>query len=662
MASQDLSGRAASRQRRQMQVNGKNTSSTSPAPVRQQTRSVRKPVVTAHASEPQKAAPLPSFTAPAASAAKYTPKPAQKSASRQRRDLLASRGKSADSSKDRQRTEAMLRNRSSVNSASGECGCGGDCCKEASAKSQSTLQVPALSTSGIPTKKFAKKSIVSGNSGRMQSRARRAAMSGRGKAGLDAHGKGVSSASLARQANPDISSRDLARVVREQRSRAGAQASATGQVPRQRRPRNAADAMKVSGTKVGHTEKLTGDEVGLCHIGITGTEYMAAEVFDTFCQSEPPRAPKKVETTETLSGKKVTSGGRVGSSNLMTGAEDGNCQLVTGTEYLGREHFKQQCDSSPPPAPGKVSSSRTHRGTVISGPKSSRSENVSGNEKGTCQSVTGTPYTSTEQFQSFCSSDEQRQIRKQSIMSPPRGRDISGIQPGLSDEHMTGAEKGACQVVSGTPYLAETELKAVCGAVPAVLGESDFPQPLSSSNEVMGEFSVIPTVASSVPVAVVEAPRVAPKPRPTAPPERVASSVTGAGGYEGNSAITGVFSMGKGKVTGTEQSRFGNRTANVVEVEKKTANVPAEAARVTGEGIDTGLSITGDDWDRGDRVTGTEGRFAALRNPTRNGPMSAMPTLAEKREPQVIRESAHVTGGSGGSQGSAITVSGGARG
>ena len=84
---------------------------------------------------------------------------------------------------------------------------------------------------------------------------------------------------------------------------------------------------------------------------------------------------------------------------------------------------------------------------------------------------------------------------------------------------------------------------------------------------------------------------------------------------------------------------------------------------MTGEGIETGLNITGDDWDRGDRVTGTEGGSATQRNPSRRGPMSAMPEVASKREPQVVRESANVTGGSGGSQGSsAITVSGGARG
>ncbi len=87
----------------------------------------------------------------------------------------------------------------------------------------------------------------------------------------------------------------------------------------------------------------------------------------------------------------------------------------------------------------------------------------------------------------------------------------------------------------------------------------------------------------------------------------------------------------------------------------------AQASRVTGEG--SGTKITGDDWDRGDRVTGTEGRSARRRNPTRVGPMSAMPGVQPKRNDEVPAPNNKVTGSSGSTdQGSLITVSGGARG
>ncbi len=662
MASQQQSSRAAARARRELQVNGKGRSAAASAPSRQPNRRERKPVpVVNPAPALQAAAPVVSgFTATAtATAPQSMPrlKPVQKSASRLRRESLAARGKSADRSSDRQRTQDMLRSaKKAVEVKKGSCGCGGACCQdaEATAVPVSALNVPT--SSGVNVAKR-RRVVNASDTGRMLSRARRTAMAGRGKAGLEAHSKGNSSASLARQANPDISGRDLARVVRESRSKSGSRGS-SGVPTRTRRPRNAAEAKAISGTKVGHTEKLTGDEAGLCHSGVTGTDYMASEVFEKFCQGEAPKAPKKVESSETLSGSKLTSGGKVGSADKLTGVESGSCREVTGTEYLGREHFAQQCETTPEPSVAKVSHSQTSRGTVISGPKSSRSDKVSGNERGTCKAISGTPYAGEEVFESFCTTQEQRETRMRSVM-PEKGnvgKDISGLQPGLTGKQMTGAEDGACQSVSGTPYLAASEVKEVCGAEPAQVGEADFPQSLVTADVVAGEFSVVPTVASAT---EIEATGVV---RNLAPAAAVSKGVTGSG-YDGGSSVTGAFSMGKGKVSGTEDSRLGTRSGNVITVETKSVESEVQqVSRVTGEGIETGLNITGDDWDRGDHVTGTEGN-SAKRNPTRRGPMSAMHQIEQKRDPQIDRPSANVTGGSGGSQGtSSVTVSGGARG
>jgi len=650
MASQQQSGRVASMARRQMQVNGKSRSAAASAPTRQPKRKAAPAATPASAPASQAAAPVvPSFAAPMSMP---KPKRAQKSASRQRRESLAARGKQADRSSDRRRDNDMAMKRRSAaeaKAAKGDCDCGGPCCQEAEAKAAAAVApASSLSASASSSVKAVRRKPVlnASDTGRMLSRARRAAMSGRGKAGLEAHSKGNSSASLARQANPDISARDLARTVRESRSKNGSRGSAVAAPVRSRRPRNAAAAKAISGTKVGHTEKLTGDEAGLCHAGVTGTNYMSAEVFDNFCQGEAPKAPLKVEATSTLSGSHVTSGGKVGGSTVMTGADAGSCRNVTGDEYLGREDFAQ-CDATPAAAAAKVSTSQTQRGQKVSGPKASRSESVTGNHKGTCKAVTGTPYSSQEEFESFCAPEEQRKNRTRTVMpqrAPGAGKDISGLQPGLSGNNLTGTGSGACQAVSGTPYVGSSDMSAVCAASPATKGESDFPQAIAD-----GAFSVVPTVAPSAPI-----------PAPAVDSSANAGQVTG--GYDGEGSVTGAFSMGKGKVTGTEQSRFGGRSNNVVVAAPKVEKVET-ASRVTGEGIETGLNITGNDWDRGDHVTGTEGRSATRRNPSRRGPMNAMPDVAAKREPKVVRESANVTGGSGGSEGtSAITVSGGARG
>jgi hypothetical protein len=86
-------------------------------------------------------------------------------------------------------------------------------------------------------------------------------------------------------------------------------------------------------------------------------------------------------------------------------------------------------------------------------------------------------------------------------------------------------------------------------------------------------------------------------------------------------------------------------------------------SRVTGEGISAGLNITGDDWDRGKHVTGTEGASARRRNPSRAGGRATMPAFQPKRNEELPEPVSRVTGSSGNTlAGSLITVSGGARG
>jgi hypothetical protein len=227
---------------------------------------------------------------------------------------------------------------------------------------------------------------------------------------------------------------------------------------------------------------------------------------------------------------------------------------------------------------------------------------------------------------------------------------MSGIQPGIGGM-MTGAERGACEDVTGTPYVGADQQIQACGA--AAVGDADFPQPLEGSKP-WQQFSV------QSPARVAQQAR-----------ER-SGGVTGTS-YEQGSRITGPFDMAGGKVTGTEQFRFDRRGAQLSRGPVQAAPVSVDedarpVSRVTGEGISAGLKITGDDWDRGQRVTGTEGASARRRNPTRPGSMtampgSAMPAVQTKRNESVPEPVSRVTGSSGNTQaGSLITVSGGARG
>lgn len=646
MAIQDLSGRSAARARRDAQVYGKAAlpaKSGSTASASAKTRpavSATAPVSTAMTSAPAVAAPV--LRASAQSNTKISN--AGREASRARRQSMSSRGKAGVAVAGRQRVAEDTRStRTPLPGKDCGCGCkGAGNCGDENATSLFSGGLPAGYQPPSSPRRAEIKVVSPTSAGRINSRMRRQSLAAHGKNGADAFRKGLSAAQLVRQQNPDISGRELARTVRVQRSSNGSQGVARSAPVGRKRPQAGA----VSGTKVSHSDKTTGDETGLCR-AVTGTDYFSSDVFAEFCQKEPPSVPRKVETSENLSGGTITASGKVGRSENVTGNERGSCRNVTGVEYVGREQYDNFCATKPEPGSAKVSFSQTTRGQIISGSKPARSRKVSGDEAGTCKAVTGTPYAGIEQFREFCQPGESNlaEVRNQR-RSGNAGRDITGMQPGFAG--LTGAGKGACRDVSGTAYIGADQFQAVCGTVPAQIGEADFPQPLTGAP--WGAFSVLPPVHASQPV------------------NDASNNVTGMRYEQGR--VSGTFSLGEGKITGTEQFRFGDsKVRGAVRAPVATLMADAEAAkasRVTGEGMDTSMKITGNDWNRGEHVTGTEGA-SAKRNPTRRGPVSAMSDYTakrnEKRNEEVVRSDIKVTGGCGTSEsGAPVTVSGGARG
>lgn len=390
----------------------------------------------------------------------------------------------------------------------------------------------------------------------------------------------------------------------------------------------------VTGNNVGRSEKVTGDEPGAGR-QLTGTQYM---------QSGDGTVPPKVGMSQTLRGGSVT-GTMLGRNEHVTGDEPGSCRNVTGDDYVGQEQYGDFCKTAPAPRDFKVGVSKTFRGESVSGTMTGRSSRMTGDEPGTCQSITGTPYAGAEQYAGYCETNDVSNAAAR--MQPSRasfGAPMTGLQPGIAGK-MTGAHKGACEPISGTPYVGADQAAGVCPATAATPASPDFPQQMA--NAPWDDFSV---------AAPMHATR----------EQQDVSGVTGTGYEQGQ--ITGPFGMGVNKVTGTEQARYGR---DIGSVETQAIPQPVQEidgrvkARISGEGIDAGHKITGDDWDRGDHVTGTEGRSAKGRNPTRRGgPMAAMaPLRVDSRNEDLPEPISKVTGGSGNTEkGSLITYSGGARG
>jgi hypothetical protein len=606
------------------------------------------------------------------------------------------------------------------------------------------------------------------SSGRAASVARRRALSSRGKSGV---GKsGLSAAQTARAANPNLSGRELAQALRKDRSRNGSSGKKCTECSGQRRQRKTAaqpgaaedaswkvgssettQGQLVTGTMVGRSRSVTGDEPSTCR-AVTGTEYLGADIFRDFCQTDPQSRPSKVgvnptgrgnamtgtrvgrsaqvtgdepgtckmvtgteyvgsdqsqafcgtatvagpskiSRAETRKGKSVTgnnvgrsakvtgdepgaqreltgtqymqsgdgtvpakvgvsatlrsgsvTGTMVGRSQRVTGDEPGSCKNITGDDYVGKEQYGDFCAATPAPTDIKSGVSRTMTGETVTGTMTGRSSAVTGDEPGTCKAITGTPYAGMEDYKGYCAPEQaggaaarmQRSIRT-------AGAAMTGQQPSIGGT-MTGDAKGACETVSGTPYVGADQMAEACPARPAEPNSPDFPQTGAAP---WGQFSVE-------------------SPNHAAQTSTTHGDITGSVYEKGQ--ITGPFDMAAGKVTGTEQARFGAPSRSMQQQLPEPAPAAADErvrSRVTGEGMDAGLKITGDDWDRGDNVTGTEGASAVVRNPTRGGgAMSAMaPLRVNRRNEDLPEPQTRVTGSSGSTErGSLITYSGGARG
>lgn len=736
-----------------------------PSPVRASAR-------LANSQQAAVAAPAPVITPASTVGAATSPSNTSRAASLARRQAMSSRGKANLQSKDRTRSVDMANARTAVASVSNSdtaaekkdcgCGCGGE---KAECKTEIATQSSASLTSGLTMKK----PKIQLSPAKAASLARRQAMSARGKAGVSKNG--MSPAQTARAGNPDMSSRDLSKAVREQRSKSGKTGKCDtrpcGRVrPKaESKPAAAQDApwkvgasetvsgQTVTGTMVGRIPSVTGDEPSTCR-GITGTEYLGADIFRDFCQKDPSGAPRKVTVTSTSHGNTV-SGDRIGRASNVTGNEPGTCKIVTGDEYIsadqsqaycgefmtksprkvsvsetgkgkamtgsnvgrsekvtgdeagmnhaltgtqytqpeetgaapskvgksatlsggsvtgtmvgrrekmtgdeagscrdvtgddyvGQEQYSSFCNTAPAPRDHKVGVSKTGKGMTVTGTMTDRESKVTGNEPGSCKAVSGTPYASEDAYVNFCQAEDaaMASMRTKQLRATP-GMPMTGIQPGVGGV-MTGNAKGECEPLTGTPYVGADQFASVCPAKAADTASSDFPQPMSGAKAPWQEFSVNS-------------------------PSGGAQQALGSNGITGNQYeqghITGPFGMATGKVTGTEEARFGHKSDQVIAVPETAEMIDGRVkSRISGEGMDAGTKITGDDWDRGEHVTGTEGMSATRRNPTIRSIVHSNSVMhsAPKRNEEIQAQVSKVTGSSGNTEkGSLITYSGGARG
>lgn len=466
---------------------------------------------------------------------------------------------------------------------------------------------------------------------------------------------------------------------------------------------------RVSGTEVGRSVKVTGDEHGTCKT-VTGTEYLSTEQFESFCETKPAPAPAKVGVAVTRAGlnvsgtevgrsakvtgdepgscnkltgsqyvqdpsaslcrsgsgaphkvnvmstvkERIVTGTDVAPSGLVTGVERGACAGVTGTESSGLAQY-QACNREPVLMPGKVGVMHTWQDQQVSGTKVEHSAKVTGDEYGGCQPISGTEYIGPDQYVAFC--DAEHQAASRALMAS------RGAQAGLalsgtrveSGNKVTGAERGESQVLSGTPYSGPHQRVSQRGANsnphPLTRSPANAPRevaPAPQAQKVQGNFSIATPARSAQDSSL----------------HRITGTAYGAIGR-----ITGPVNLAAGLVSGTPEFRYRDEAASTAPGVMAQAQAVEEGRnRLTGDGREGGFAITGAAWRRNESVTGTEGT-STRRNPTlrgdqrgdQRGAAIGASQLKDRERPEL--PVSKITGSSGNdTKGSAITYSGGARG
>jgi hypothetical protein len=293
-----------------------------------------------------------------------------------------------------------------------------------------------------------------------------------------------------------------------------------------------------------------------------------------------------IESTEAGA---VITGSAIGRSLRVTGDEGGACRPITGSQYLAPARRETACGGTgggtapaahigaarPDPVSGsKVGVSETWGGQRLTGLDLEHHGKVTGDAPGTCAALTGSQYQGPATVAGFCGPETAKSATARR-MAARASRAVTGDTP-LHVTSVSGLNRGASRDISGTPYYREETAVAV-PANPVAAVDQGF------------------SIRSPQRAAQLRAVEAASQPA-----------------NDGPGRITGSFAVGGGKVTGNFE--FVGRPRSAANKDKPPAHT-----RISGEGSTKGSAITGNSCGESKVVTGTDGAFAADRNPSERG-------------------------------------------
>ena len=274
--------------------------------------------------------------------------------------------------------------------------------------------------------------------------------------------------------------------------------------------------LPISGTAVGRSARVTGDEPGACR-PITGSQYLKPASQQPLCE---------------LPGNRAAA--RAGSAMGMNGRID----PVTGEKVV-------------------VSETWTHQ--RITGVDVEHNTNVTGDEQGACSTITGTPYVGPSQYEASCDTDIVQAAAQRVMPGVGSSNRVTGNTP-RSVDHVTGTQRGGEREITGTAYYrAESENSMQDNAVQHIDSRFSVRSPQRQAQLRADQKAVeAPSAAARITGTfaaghgkITGNQEFQFSPRPRAERSEDKSRITGEGRAEGP-AITGGAWGAQSNVTGTE--------------------------------------------------------------------------------------------------------------
>lgn len=169
------------------------------------------------------------------------------------------------------------------------------------------------------------------------------------------------------------------------------------------------------------------------------------------------RERSRAGVLEATDGGLPVTGSAIGRSSRVTGDEPGACRAITGDQYLAPARFQSECGGSGGGTGGvrtpTAHAAPTWGGNRITGIDVEQHPRVTGDAPGACAAITGSAYSGPRTAYGWCDDAQIADNEARRLPCVPEVA-VTGDTP-VNAAAVTGTARGAARAITGTPYYRE---------------------------------------------------------------------------------------------------------------------------------------------------------------------------------------------------------------